>query len=319
MKSSICMDHQTARNILSRISDNLNSVIIGKKQNILQMITGLASGGSILLEDVPGIGKTTLARSLAKSIRADFGRIQFTPDLLPADIIGSSVYNPSNGSFSFRKGPVFCNILLADEINRASPRTQSALLEAMNEQQVTVEGITYPLSSPFSVIATQNPVEYQGTYPLPEAQLDRFLMRLDLGYPDADTEASILTGRTAEDPVHRLCPVCDCREINDIQSLVKEVSAEQGVVKYIVTVCTSTRNHQDIRLGVSPRGTLMLFRSVQARAFLSGRDYILPDDVQAMAVPVLAHRIILSEKARYSGKKSPDVISELVDSLNVPV
>ncbi len=306
------------RETLEKLTDNLASVIRGKKESLDIITIALLSGGSVLIEDVPGVGKTTLAKALAKSIDAAFSRIQFTPDLLPADILGSSIYNPSDGSFKFREGPIFCNVLLADEINRASPRTQSALLEAMNEMQVTIEGTAHPLAAPFLVLATQNPVEFHGTYPLPEAQLDRFLIRLDIGYPDADVEAEILYAQAESHPVDSVQAVITRDEVLDLQKRVRAVRVEESVSGYIVAIVRATREEPRLKLGVSPRGSLMLFRAAQAVALLKGRDFVLPDDVQELASNVLAHRVILTSKAKYSGAQKQDVIRDILTAVKVP-
>lgn len=303
---------------LAALKGNLATVIQGKTDSIDLLIAALLAGGSILMEDVPGVGKTTLAKALARSIAADFSRIQFTPDLLPGDILGSSVYNPVNGSFTFRRGPVFCNVLLADEINRASPRTQSALLEAMNETQATIEGTRYPLPAPFLVIATQNPVEYHGTYPLPEAQLDRFLIQLDLGYPSPEAEVDILHAQAESHPLERIEPVITRDDVVEMQARVRAIHMAPALSRYIVELVGRTRSDDRLRLGVSPRGSLMLFRAAQAAAFAQRRDHVIPDDVQRMARPVLAHRIVLTPKARYSGIHRRNVIADVIEGVAVP-
>jgi len=303
---------------LAALNENLRRVIRGKDEGIEILTTALMAGGSVLMEDVPGVGKTTLAKALAKSIDAAFSRIQFTPDLLPADILGSSIYNPVNGSFDFRRGPVFCNVLLADEINRASPRTQSALLEAMNEGQATIEGKRHALPSPFLVIATQNSVEFHGTYPLPEAQLDRFLVQMDLGYPEADTEVDILYAQVQRHPLESLQPVLSGEDVCTMQQQVRSVRIEPTISRYIVQIVTETRQDARLKLGVSPRGSLMLFRAAQAAAFAAGRDYVLPDDVQKLAPSVLAHRVILTPKSKYGGLAKRDVITDILSRLRVP-
>jgi MoxR-like ATPase len=303
---------------LHALRDNLQRVIYGKGDAVELLVVALAAGGSVLMEDVPGVGKTTLSKALARSIDAEFRRVQFTPDLLPADILGSSIYSPVTGEFTFRAGPVFCNVLLADEINRASPRTQSALLEAMNERQASIEGVRRPLPEPFCVLATQNPVEYHGTYPLPEAQLDRFLIQMDLGYPDAEIERKILHDHGRRDPLEEIHPVLDGAAVRDLQHAVRCVEVDESVSAYIVEIVSRTRQDERVRLGVSPRGSMMLYRAAQAAAVFDGRDYVRPDDVQKLAPAVLAHRIMLTGQARYGGSRKRDVIEEILRAVKVP-
>jgi MoxR-like ATPase len=303
---------------LARLRANLAEVIRGKPEAIEVLGISLTAGGSVLMEDIPGVGKTMLAKALARSIDADFSRIQFTPDLLPADILGSSIYNPVDGSFTFRRGPIFCNVLLADEINRASPRTQSALLEAMNELQATIEGVRYPLPAPFLVLATQNPVEFHGTYPLPEAQLDRFMIQLSLGYPDTDTEVDILFAQAQSHPLERIEPVVTRDEVVSMQEAVRRVHVDRSVARYAVEIVEATRRDARLRLGVSPRGSLMLFRAAQSCAFWQGRDYVLPDDVQRLAPHVLPHRVMLTPKAKYGGTGKAEIVADVVEHIRVP-
>ena len=318
MTSSTDSPASLGRPELKRIRASLSSVILGKAEAIGLCLMGLLGGGHVLLEDVPGVGKTTLAKALARTVGLSFARIQFTPDLLPTDILGANVLDPRDGSFSFHPGPVFHNLLLADEINRASPRTQSALLEAMNEAQVTMDGVTRPLPGPFFVLATQNPVDYQGTYPLPEAQLDRFLLRVELGYPDAQSELSVLFDRQLEDPLDAVEQVVDDETLASLQQRVRQVTVERDVGAYALRLVRATRDHRDLTLGASPRGALALFRAAQARAFLAGRDWAGPGDVQAMARPVLAHRVMLSSQARYGGRSTGQIVDELVAAEEIP-
>jgi MoxR-like ATPase len=294
-------------------------VILGKPEVIDDLLIALLAGCHILMEDVPGVGKTTLAKALAKSISSTFTRVQFTPDLLPTDILGSSIYNPRDGSFTFKKGPIFTNILLADEINRASPRTQSSLLEAMSEGQASIEGETRPLPAPFVVIATQNPIEFHGTYPLPEAQLDRFGMKLALGYPAKAQEVEILYSQFHHHPIEDVKPVVEAREVVALQERVRQTRLERSLGDYVAELAGATRRHPSVKTGCSPRGTLALFRVSQARAFLHGRDFVIPEDVKAIAVPVLAHRLALDTKAKYSGVQKEDVVRETLETVPVGV
>ncbi len=305
--------------LLAPFKENLQSVIYGKNECIDVMIVSLLAGGSVLIEDVPGVGKTTLAKALAKSIDAKFRRIQFTPDLLPADILGSSIYNPVNGDFKFNPGPIFCNILLADEINRASPRTQSALLEAMNENQATIEGQRYPLTKPFMVIATENPIEFHGTYPLPEAQLDRFLVRLAIGYPSVEVEIDILKSHAHNEPLERIKPVLQLEQVRQIQKEVTDVHIDDSILEYIVEIVHTTRNDNRLRLGLSTRGTLMMSRAARARAYFQKRDFVIPDDILWLVPHVLPHRIILTSKTIHSGTTARQIVTDIVGRIKVPV
>ena len=304
---------------IARLQQQLGRVILGKPEVIDDLLVALLAGSHILMEDVPGVGKTTLAKALAKSISSAFTRVQFTPDLLPADILGSSIYSPRDGSFTFKEGPIFTNILLADEINRASPRTQSSLLEAMSEGQASIEGKTRPLPAPFVVIATQNPIEFHGTYPLPEAQLDRFGMRLSLAYPPKSQEVEILYSQFHHHPLEDVAPVIEAREVVALQERVRRTRVERSLGDYVAELAASTRRHSAVKMGSSPRGTLALFRTSQARAFLQGRDYVVPEDVKAVAVPVLAHRLALDTKAKYSGVQKEDVVRETLETVPVGV
>jgi MoxR-like ATPase len=307
------------RELLKEIRAAVGRVIRGKPDAIELLLLTMLAGGHALVEDVPGVGKTTLAKALARVFQVGFSRVQFTPDLLPTDILGSLVLDPSEGTFSFHRGPIFTNVLLADEINRASPRTQSALLEAMSESQVTIDGTTYPLAPPFFVFATQNPHEFSGTYPLPEAQLDRFLIRIAVGYPGVDEELAMLYARQRDEPLDELVALASREDLEAIQTAVRNVEVKPAVGRYLLAVISATREHKDVVLGASPRGTLSLFRATQARAYLSGRAYVSPDDVQALAGPVLAHRITLTPEARYGGRGPEGVLTDVLQNLRVPV
>jgi MoxR-like ATPase len=298
---------------------NLERVIFGKSESIDVLIVALLAGGSVLIEDVPGVGKTTLAKALAQSIEAQYSRIQFTPDLLPADILGSSIYNPVSGDFRFDPGPIFCNILLADEINRASPRTQSALLEAMNENQTTIEGQRRALARPFMVIATENPIEFHGTYPLPEAQLDRFLVRLAIGYPAAEVEIDILKSRARHEPLDQIEPVMNLDQVRRIQEEASGVHVDESILEYMVEIVHATRHDNRLELGASTRGTLMLSRAARARAFALNRDFVIPDDVSWVIPHVLPHRLLLTAKTQHSGITAQQVVTEILGRIKVPV
>ena len=314
------MDQLSAVQQVARaVRENVERVIVGKAEAVELLLAALLCEGHVLLEDVPGIGKTTLAKALARSLGCSFQRIQFTPDLLPSDITGVSVFNQKSGEFEYRPGPLIAQIVLADEINRAGPRTQAALLEAMEERQVTVDGVTRPLPRPFLVLATQNPVELEGTFPLPEAQVDRFLMRLAIGYPEEGEERAILRRFRAANPLADLQPVAGATAILAAQAAVREVFVHPAIEEYIVRVARATRSHAGVQLGASPRGSLALYRTAQARAAIEGRAFVLPDDVKAVAGPVLIHRILTTSQARVRGRAAGDVLAEVLALVPVPV
>lgn len=303
----------------TKLRENIQKVIVGKDEIINLALSAMLCEGHLLLEDVPGTGKTTLAKSIAASLGCTFRRVQFTPDLLPSDVTGIYYYNQKEQEFEFRPGPILAQILLADEINRATPRTQAALLEAMQERQVTVDIATHKLPRPFLVLATQNPIELEGTFPLPEAQLDRFLMKVALGYPDEEGENAILLRFERSDPLETLQPVVETEQIMEMQQAVRTVRVEESVRKYIVNVCRATRTHDDIQLGASPRATMALYRTCQAMAAIDGRDFVIPDDVKQMAPYVLTHRLMVNPQTRLRGRLPEDVIRDVVGAVPVPV
>jgi MoxR-like ATPase len=304
---------------ITKVIDNINKVMIGKEDVAILSLVALLAEGHVLLEDVPGVGKTMLVRTLAKSLDCDFKRIQFTPDLLPSDVTGISIYNPKEMEFEFRGGPILGNVVLADEINRTSPKTQSALLEGMEEKSVTVDGVTIPLQKPFFVMATQNPIEYEGTYPLPEAQLDRFILKLTMGYPSLEDELEMLERTSKEHPIESLSPVMSKEELVLIQKEVRNVYIEKNVQQYIINLVRETRNHESIFLGVSPRGSIALMKAAKAFAFIKGRDFVLPDDVKYLAPFVLTHRIILTAEAKYDGRSARQIVEQVVKQTFVPI
>ena len=304
--------------LVDTLIENVSNVIVGKSETVELVLVALLSNGHVLIEDVPGVGKTMLVRSIATSTGCDYRRMQFTPDLLPSDVTGASIFNQRTGEFNFRPGPIMAQIVLADEINRATPKTQSALLEAMGEQQVTVEGVTRQLPNPFMVLATQNPIEYEGTFPLPEAQLDRFFMRISLGYPDAEQEVAIMDRREHGDPIDSLKAVCTPDDITNLQRQADEVFIDALVKQYIVELSNATRLHPEAALGVSPRASINLMKGGKAYAMLHDRDYVVPDDIKAIAVPTLAHRVLLTPSARMREVTQETVINDVLNQVSVP-
>jgi MoxR-like ATPase len=309
---------QNVQRVAEKLIENVEKVIFGKREAIELTVIGLLCQGHLLIEDVPGVGKTMLARSLARSIGCRFSRIQFTPDMLPSDVTGVSVFNQKTREFEFRPGPIMAQIVLSDEINRATPKTQAALLEAMEERQVTVDGVTHSLAEPFLVLATQNPIEYEGTFPLPEAQLDRFLLRISLGYPDKDREIDVLDSQQYEHPIRKLEQVVDEQELLAAQEALKEVYVDPLIKTYIVDVVSQTRRHPEVYLGASPRGSLTLYRTAQAYAAIHARDYVIPDEIKMLAPAALAHRMIVSPAARIKDVSSEAVLSDILSSVPVP-
>ncbi|MEN6301036.1 MAG: MoxR family ATPase [Anaerolineaceae bacterium] len=312
------METDNVKAFAEKVITNIEKVIVGKRSIIELSLINLLCQGHLLIEDIPGVGKTMLARSIAKSLGISFGRIQFTPDMLPSDVTGVSIYNQVKQTFEFRPGPIMAQIVLADEINRATPKTQAALLEAMEEHQVTVDGTTHNLPRPFMVLATQNPIEYEGTFPLPEAQLDRFLMRIRLGYPELADEIRILEDQQFKHPIESLQQIISVEELLAMQEAVKEVLVSAPIKKYIVNLSRQTRSHSEVYLGVSPRGSLALFKCAQARAAILGRNYVTPDDIKVLASPTFGHRIILNPSARIRDINSEQVITEILGMVAVP-
>ncbi len=317
--SSVVQQHiALAQTVAERISQSVSQVIIGKRNEVRLAVLGLLSRGHILIEDIPGVGKTMLAKALAKTVGCTFSRIQFTPDMLPSDITGVSLFNQKTREFEFRAGPIMAQIVLADEINRATPKTQAALLEAMEEKQITVDGVTHPIGDPFMILATQNPIEYEGTFPLPEAQLDRFLIRIQLGYPTPSEELTVLSAQQYEHPIANLNQVVSLQELQAAQMAIREIYVAEEIKRYIVDLGNASRQHADVYLGSSPRGSLALFRTAQARAAMAGREYVIPDDVKALAEVTLAHRIIVGPAARIKDITSRTIVQDMLNSVPVP-
>jgi MoxR-like ATPase len=308
----------SVQSFAEKVINNVEKVILGKRKALELTVINLLCQGHLLIEDVPGVGKTMLARSIARSLGTSLNRIQFTPDMLPSDVTGVSVFNQGTREFEFRAGPIMAQIVLADEINRATPKTQAALLEAMEERQITVDGVTHPLPQPFMVLATQNPIEYEGTFPLPEAQLDRFLLRLRLGYPELEDEISVLEGQQYAHPLESLEQVASADEVIQAQEAIKSIKVSEDLKRYLVDIARQTRSHSEVYLGASARGSLAIFRASQARAAIQGRDFVLPDDIKALASACLAHRIILGPAARLQDLSAEDIVSSILEKLPVP-
>ena len=313
------MEVEKFKSFANKVTENVSKVIVGKEKNITKIIVAFISSGHVLLEDVPGLGKTKLARSLSKSMNCSFKRIQFTPDLLPSDLVGIYYYNQKTQEFEYRQGPILSQFLLADEINRATPRTQSALLECMEERQVTVEGNSIKLSKPFFIIATQNPIEQFGTFPLPEAQLDRFFMKLSMGYPEFDDEKSMIDRFITNDPLEDLQAVVNMEEIEYVQNNYNKVYVSEEIKKYILEIVVATRNHIEIELGCSPRATLNLIKGSQALAAISGRGYVIPEDVKELAVSILSHRLVLKSEMNLGNDKASEIIEEIINTIEAPL
>jgi MoxR-like ATPase len=306
------------QNVAERIAQSVSQVIIGKRNEVRLTVLGLMCKGHILIEDIPGVGKTMMAKALSRSVGCTFSRIQFTPDMLPSDVTGVSLFNQKTREFEFRAGPIMAQVVLADEINRATPKTQAALLEAMEERQVTVDGVTYAMSDPFIILATQNPIEYEGTFPLPEAQLDRFMIRIQLGYPSPQEELTVLSAQQIDHPINNMYQVVSVQELLAAQQAIKEIYVADEIKRYIIDLVNASRQHPDVYLGSSPRGSLALFRTAQARAAMAGRDYVIPDDVKALAEVTLAHRIIVGPAARIKDISSRTIVQDILTSTPVP-
>lgn len=305
--------------IMKKIVDNMSRVIVGKEGPTRLMVIALAASGHVLIEDVPGIGKTTMAYTMAKSVSLSFNRIQFTPDILPSDITGFTIFNQKTGEFEYRSGNIMSNVILADEINRTSPKTQASMLEVMEEKQVTVDGKTYKVPEPFMVIATQNPVEYMGTYPLPEAQLDRFLMKITMGYPSRNEEVKILYKFQEANPIRELEAVVSAEELAELQKQVRKVKIEESLAGYIIDIISATRRHEHAMLGCSPRASISLFRAAQASALYDGRDYVIPEDIRDLAIPVLSHRLMLKQEAKIKRITNESIVDDIIQHQKVPV